>query len=243
MLFKTTMKNNVIEETKIPLKFDITMMNMLLGYLFKSSVQITRKSLSNMKQLFDVIDESVYENNEQMEQRFIFIKKALEAKVDKGFENNDAVINYCRSDVFNKENDEIIKNIPQYTKINFEEIKYINKAIQDRLQYYYLFNYKDMIYETVEKLDSGDYNSFSEINTELVNICASVLNKVRKTKSVDSTDTFSLSDENFENNVIDIVTKLKNPSRMLKVGIQKLNQILAPAFMGGRLYIFMGLPG
>jgi len=243
MLFKTNIKQTPSEDRKIPLKFDVTMLNMLIGYLFKRSVQINRKSLSIMKQLFDVIDETVYENNEQMEARFKFIVKALEARVDKGFENNDAIINYCRSDVYDRENEEIIENIPMYSKINFEEIKYINKAIQDRLQYYYLYNYKDLIYDTVEKLDSGEYKSFSEINSELVNICADLLNRVRKAKSVDNTDTFSLDDDNFENNVIDIVTKLKNPSRLLKTGIQKLNQILAPAFMGGRLYIFMGLPG
>lgn len=243
MLFKTAVKQTIDEEKKIPLKFDITMMNMFIGYLFKRSVQINRKSLNNMKRLFDVIDESIYDNNEQMEQRFKFITKALEARIDKGFENDDAIINYCRTDVFNKENEEIIENIPKYTRINFEEIKYINKAIQDRLQYYYLFKYKDLIYETVEKLDSGEYNSFSEINSELVNICADVINRVRKSKSVENSDTFSLDDENFENNVIDIVTKLKNPSRLLKTGIQKLNQILAPALRGGRLYIFMGLPG
>lgn len=243
MLFKTTNKPDIDIDKKIPLKFDITMMNMIIGYLFKRSVQINRKSLTNMKHLFDVIDETVYENNEQMEQRFNFIIKALEAKVDKGFENDDAIINYCRSDVFNKENDDIIQNIPKYTRINFEEIKYINKAIEDRLQYYYLYFYKDKIYETVERLDSGEYTSFSEINSELLNVCTSVINKVRKTKSVDNTDTFSLGDDNFENNVIDIVTQLKNPSRILRTGIQKLNQILAPGFMSGRLYIFMGLPG
>ena len=63
MLFKTnkTIKSRFdIEEKKIPIKFDISMLNMFIGYIFKKSVQITRKSLMNMKKLFDVIDLGIY---------------------------------------------------------------------------------------------------------------------------------------------------------------------------------------
>ena len=196
-----------------------------------------------MKRLFDIIDESIYENSEQMEARLEFINRALEAKIEKGFENDDIIINYCKSDVYNKENQDIINNIPLYTKINYEEIKYINKCIEDRLQYYYLYYYKDAIYETVERLDSGDYKSFYEINSKLTSICTDLINRVRNSKSVETTDEFSLLDENFENNVMDIVTRLQNPSRVIKTGIQKLNEILSPGYLSSRLYIYLGLPG
>ena len=244
MLFKTNQKEKYIDPTKkIPIKFDLSMLNMFVGYIFKKSVQITRKSLMNMKRLFDVIDESIYENSDSMQARIEFINKALEAKLIKGFENDDVIINYCKSDNYNKENQDIINNIQLYTKINYEEIKYINKCIEDRLQYYYLYYYKDAIYETVERLDSGDYKSFYEINNKLTSICTDLINRVRNSKSIDAVDQFSLSDENFETNMIDIVSKLQNPSRVIKTGIQKLNEILSPGFLSSRLYIFVGLAG
>lgn len=231
------------DEVKIPLKFDITVLNMIIGSLFKKSVQVTRKSLLNIQRLFDKIDTSIYVGNDKLEARINFINLALDAKLNQGFESDEAIINYCRSDVFDKENEEIINSIPVYTKLNYEEIKYLNKMIEDRLQYYYLFTYKDKLYSSIERLDSGDYKSFGDINTELVDICNTVINNVRKSKSIENTDSFSFESESVSEDIIDIVTQLKNPSRMLQTGIQKLNHILAPAFMAGRLYTFMGLAG
>jgi len=167
----------------------------------------------------------------------------LDAKLVKGFELDEVIINYCKSDTYDKENQDIINNIQLYTRINYEEIKYINKCIEDRLQYYYLYYYKDAIYETIERLDSGDYKSFYEINNKLTSICTELINRVRNSKSLDTVEQFSLSDENFETNMMDIVTKLQNPSRVIKTGIQKLNEILSPGFLSSRLYIFVGLAG
>lgn len=242
-MFKTKNPIKIDRDYKVPLKFDIPTLNMFIGYMFKKSVQVTRRSLSNMKDLFDLIDEGVYEGNESLEARFMFIKKALEAKVVKGFENDEAIISYCKTDVDSTENNEIIKNIPVYTRINYEEMKYINKVIEDRLRYAYLYYYKDALYESIEKLDSGSYKSFSEINDELTKICNDIIISARKSKSVQNTDTFSLSDVNFEETVTDIVTKLRNPSNTISTGIRKLNEILSPGFISGRLYVFLALPG
>lgn len=235
-------KINHYEQKKIALKFDITMLNMLIGYLFKNSRQITRKALTNMKKLFDIIDERVYEGNDKLEARFYFIKRALKAKLELGMENENVIINFCRSDSHDEEIEEIIKNLEIYKKINYEEINYINKAVRDRLQYCYLFNYKDKLYDTIERLDSGEYDSFQEINKELTDICRDIINETRKTNVLEDVDTFSLDEDTFEDTVTDIVNKLRDPARILKTGIKKLNQILAPGYMSKRLYIYMGLP-
>ena len=246
VLFKTNNKaiRDISDDKKLPMKFDISMLNMCIGYIFKKSTQITRKSLMNMKRLFDIIDDNVYVGNDQLYTRFEFIKNALDSILSQGFETDSVIINYCGEHATDKKIfDEVVNNLPTYTKINYEEIKYINRAIEDRLKYYFIYNYKDEIYNTVEQLDSGDYRSFSEINNKLMGICTELITHTRRVKNIDATNEFSLGDENFETALIDIVTKLKNPSRQIRTGIQKLNDILSPAFMSGRLYIFMGLPG
>lgn len=229
-------------EYKIALKFDITMLNMIIGYIYKDTSQINRRALHNVKKLFDIIDERIYEGKPNLESRLKFIKRTLKAKLDNGYENESVIINYCREEVGNKEVNSIINNLEQYRKINFEEIKFITKAISDRLKYAFLLPMKDKIYYTVEKLDSGDFDSYEEINNELTSLCREVINQNRKLSTLEDTTTFSLDDENFDDTVTDIVNKLNDPSGIVLTGIQKLNQILAPGYQSKRVYCYMGLP-
>jgi replicative DNA helicase len=196
-----------------------------------------------MKQLFAIIDTSIYVGEPKMEARMTFINKALEARVEKGFENMDIILNYCRSETYDELNEEIIISIPHYKKINYEEIKFINKTVEDRLRYYYVLLYKDRIYSAAERLDSGDFKTFEEINDEFLNLSTTFITQARKARTVASQDEFRLSDENFENNVKDIVERKKNPKRALRTGIQKLNELLSPAYIGGRTYVYLGTPG
>lgn len=241
---KAVVKDNMSNgNIKVPLKFDLSMLNMFIGFVFKRSSHVTRKSLTNMKKLFDIIDERIYVGNDNLYERITFIRKALYARVVLNMENEDVIINYCRKD--NEDNivNEIIQNIPIYSRLNFEEIKFINKAVFDRLQYFHILRYKDELYETIERLDSGDYSSYQEVNTDLLNICKRVITDSRKTSIVDTTDTFSLDSSVFDTGVTDIVNRLKDPARILKTGIQCLNKILSPGYMSKRLYMYMGLPG
>lgn len=248
MLATYKLRNNIVQEVsdefKLPIKFDITMLNMYIGYIFKENASnITRKSLSIVNKLFSIIDVSVYSGEPQMEARINFIKNALDAKLDKGFENREAIINYCRTDIYDQYNEDIINSLPNYSKINYEEIRFINKCTEDRLRYYYVLQYKDDMYNVMERLDSGDYRSFEEINNSFLKMCTGFINKSRSSKTFTTHDEFRLSDDNFDNNLMDIVANLKNPKKMLRTGIQKLNEILSPALIGGRTYIFIGTPG
>jgi hypothetical protein len=103
LIIRNKFKVVEFQPNKLAMKFDITMLNMLIGYLFKNSSQVTRKALNNMKKLFDLIDNKVYDGNEQLENRFYFINKSLEARIVRGFENENMIINYCRPDNDNKE--------------------------------------------------------------------------------------------------------------------------------------------
>lgn len=229
-------------DMKIPFKFDIGMLNMLIGYIFKNSVQITKKSLLNMNALFKMVDENVYATNEKSMARINFIKRALDAKIDQGFENENVIINYCRVSVNDEETESIIKSIPEYKKINYEEIKFINKSIEERLKFGFIMRYKDELTLLIDKIDGGDYFSFKNISEEFIDVCRRLLNDSRNITSVTDENTFSLDPALFESRVLDIAANASNPQRILKMGIKCLNEILAPGFRSKRLYCFLGLP-
>lgn len=234
---------NAYQPKKLAFKFDLIMLNNFIGYLMKKSKQINRKSLINMRRLFDLIDERPYETNPKMDARIRFIKRALEARIDNGIENEGMLINYCRSDSNNPDNEEIINNIERYTRINFNEINEINKIVQDRIQHSYMLEYSPRIYDLAERLDSGDYNSYREINEEMIDLARGLINESRRVAVLNEQDTFSLDDPAFDDNLKDVVTRLKDPARILTTGIRALNQILAPGFHSKRLYMLMGLNG
>lgn len=231
------------KDVKLPIRFDISILNMMIGYLFKSSIQVTRRSLKNLKQLFDILDTSIYQNNEKMSTRIDFIKNALEARIEKGFENEDAILNYCITDNPPDELKEIIRMLPVYKKINYEEIKYINKAVQDRLTYSFILKYKDPVYNTIEKIDSGEFKSYQEINEEFNKLCSGFMEEARRVKNITNVKSVSLMDDDFDNKILDIVSDLKNPSRCFKTGIKCLNKILSPGYQSGRCYYYCGTPG
>ena len=77
----------------LKLKFDITTLDMVISFIYKDSVLRTRKTLSNIYKLFDNIDLSIYENNEQLLGRIWIIKTTLYGKLVAGFENDENLKN------------------------------------------------------------------------------------------------------------------------------------------------------
>ena len=229
-------------EEKFPMKFDMPMLNAIIGYCYKDSNQITRKCLINLRNLFDRIDEEVYSGNPKMEARFNFIKKTLEARVEKKFDNVGLVLNYCKPDQEDENVEEVIENIQDYVRINYDEIKYITKAVEDRLKFMFIFKYRDKMYNTIERLDSGEYTSFEEINSELTEICKEVVQKTREVQVNQCLNTFSLSDDTFEDNVNQIVKEINEDTKILTTGIKAWNDILSGGYHSKRLYMYMALP-
>lgn len=229
--------------TKVKFKLDKTFLNMLIGYLFCKSKTITRYNLQCLKKLIEAIDIDFYMNNEEIYARLIFIKAVLDAKLTKGLEKREVIINEARVD-----NDDITMQIidgidDMSDKISFNEIKAINKFIADRLKYAYFVFYKEIISNLFLRVDQGAFDTLEECSTVMKNVLTSCLNEIRKTESATSTSVFSLRDDIFPAVVEHIVTKFTDPSICLRTGIKYLNNILSPGFFPGRVYLFLGVTG
>lgn len=234
--------NNKPDDVKFPIKFDIAMLNAMIGYIYKETNQITKKAMLNMNRLFNKIDDDIYNANTKMYTRIKFIKKSLDGILNGGILNKELLVSYAKNVNDDEETQDIINNLDRYTRLNYDEINYISKCVEDRLKYINVYMYKDKIFDTVEKLDRGDYETLEEINEELVDICKQVVSNHRMLKVMEENDSFSLDQDTFEDNVSRIMKRLKTETYILRTGLQYQNDILGGGYYGGRLYTYMALP-
>lgn len=231
-----------VEDIKLDIRFDITMLNSIIGYLTKKSVHTTKKVLNNVMKLFNAINMKIYENTPNLLYRVLFIKRILEARLIEGFENEASIINYCKGDLENPVIDEIINNLDAYKNLNYNEMKAITKAIEDRLRYLYVLMYTDKFSDNIEKLNSGDFVTYKEINDSMLKLCTAFVNKSRKISTFEAENSLSLTDDDFEDKVTNMVEDMKNPARIIRTGIRSLNDLLGIGYSSKRLYLYMGLP-
>lgn len=229
-------------DRKVRISFDKIMLQMFIGYLSLDSKYITRANYINMKKLIEIIDMSMYESDIEKYSMLQFISLMLEARVDKNMENITVILSYCTS-TGNERFVKLANSVKHFAKIKEKEIRYINRAVIDRLKYSYIVFYKDIIFHDLGRIDSGDFNSFEEISMIVKEDITRLLSEMRGAESLNSLDVFSLDDDVFDTVVRDVSRKLKDKSRVFKTGIKALNKILSGGFHSGRLYMFLGISG
>ena len=234
---------NNIKLKKIKLKMDLNMLDSILAFIYKDSVLRTRKSLSNTYKLFNILDYSVYDKDEESKSRIWVIKKSLEAKLIQGMDNDIAVKMYCKEDPDSTALTDAVVDGIEKLKLSHDEIKFLIKAIDDRLEYGYTITLKETYQEILDKIDDGDFKTYKSVSEDLYDIASSVINLKRNTNSLTSDMTFSLRDEYFENVVSDAVEKLKDKNRVFITGIKMLNTFLSPGYQSKRLYTYLAFPG
>lgn len=218
------------------------MLDMILAFLYKDSVLRTRKTLSTTYKLFNNLDYSLYENNEDAKARIWVIRKSLEARFIKDFESDNAIKQYCKDDPESTEQTDLIVDGIDKIKLTHDESKYLIKAIDDRLQFGYTITLKESYQEILNRIDDGDFKSYKAVSEDLYDIATSVINIKRNTNSLDSDTTFSLKEEYFENAVTEAVEKAKDKNRVFITGIKRLNTILSPGYQSKRLYTYLAFP-
>lgn len=240
---KEIMNMTSVKMKKIKLKMDRMMLDNIIAFLYKDSVLRTRKTLKNIQTLFGMIDDSVYDGNPVLKARIWVIRKSLEAKLINGFENDNMIKQYCLEDPECEELERTLINEIENFKITYDESKYLVKMIDDRVEYGYVVNLKEIVQGLFDKMTDGDYKTYKAISEDLYSIASSVINIKRNTNSLDSDQTFSLDGDTFENVVTDSVMKLKDRDKIFITGIKRLNTILSPGYMSKRLYCYLAFPG
>lgn len=235
-----------LRAAKLPIKIDLTTLDMTIQFLYKEGSLKTRKALTNIDKLFKSLDLTIYSEKEiELTNRIWIIQTTLEAYLREGIVQEEIIKNYCKTD---SECDDYKASIlDQVTgtkrQINYEESKYLLKQIDERLAFGYTVTLKHVIQELFSLIDESDPRSYRALSDDLYQIANSIINIKRRTNSLGAEQTFSLQEEVFETVLFDSMEKLNNRNRIFITGIRHLNTFLAPGYMSKRLYTYLAFPG
>jgi replicative DNA helicase len=236
---------DVLEPVQEPLniRWDVSMLNKLIGYVFKKSKSINNLNLRNVQKLLKQCNYEPYANRPVVMERVKFILKALDARLDKRYEDDAIILEYCTPDFENPAVDEILKNLDRYRSLNYKEIEFITNFVEDRLIHGALINRTEALESLLERVKDGEFVTYAEANAKILEWIRDYLGARRKISTVWNTGMLDFNDPNVEERVSDIVARLGDRSSIIITGIQMLNEMLSPGFRPGKLYVFLGVTG
>ena len=227
---------------RIHINFDVTMLNALIKYT-RCIGWVKRTQIDSLLKLFDKLDIDSYNYNEDLQIRIKLIKAICEGTIVENIVDPDVLEMYVKNAV--PDGNEVLANVGlDINKLNKSECDTIEKAISERLQYSYLYGFKNSILELYDELDKPGFHSYNEAVSKM----RTSLNELMvMLQSVGANDEmikeFSFSGLLYETLMDRIVARAKKESTILYSGMRCLNAMLSPGFEGGRLYIFLGGTG
>ena len=162
---------------KQKLQFSLSVLDMILMFEFKDTTVLrTRKTLQNIKELFESIDDSIYNDKLPFKNRIWLIKKTANALLNPEVTSNESAKIVIQDDLeFDSEKEKILNSIDS-SKISYEECRMIIKQIDDRLNFGYVMTLQEVLSEIFDKITIGDYKSFKAVDNDIYQLCVSVVN-------------------------------------------------------------------
>lgn len=243
-------KKKLYDNLSATIDFDLNLetLDQIINYLFSATednTYITRKSLSNIRDLFRILDKRPYETEEPLMARISFIESVLELELNDYIFSYDLLISKGLEGNYKDEiQNSIIPFLENTSCLNNEEIKYINKFITDRLEHYYIFKYKSEIFSLYDDMSLNKYTSLHDINLNFKRVFTNFQMDIRRCdlNKVESGD-LDFSDPNIKDDLFEVITQIKRPTKFIKSGLIKFNEMTGGGFECGRLYLFAAVSG
>lgn len=176
--------------------------------------------------------------NDEVTERIMFIKLALEARLDLRLTNIDAIYGHVNSK-FPRDIDFISKN----DGISKEEIDWVNQTVSETLKYSFIFKEIPNIRDLCNEFMETSFSHRGDVVEKFENKISTLKNEFREARVQDSKDTlFSLQGEIFENQITDTYNAVRSQSRRLITGMVGFN-ILTGGLENGRVYMLIGSSG
>lgn len=235
-----------VKLNKIGVFFKRSILNQVMKILtMEHSGFRTYKSVKNINRLFTNIDLDKYKNSPELRSYIwcicYFSKQWLDGVVHPEIIEEIAK---RQPDYDNIKGEIISKSINDKNIITSMEAKAIFDLISEALQFGFVVPMKDEYISLLEDIDLNNPGSFKELAIRLFMISQSLIDIKHNTNLVANKVTFSTADMDSLREAIGMtIESLSSSSNMLKTGIKRWNTLLSPAYMNGRLYVYVGAPG
>ena len=230
-------RTSAIDSTKVKYNFDISILDLMCSYVLSKNSNIKRGNLINMRNLFDMIDMSVYEKDREKLKRVNFIRKGLEARLIKDLKNPALILSYINGGITE---DGDIKNLDE---ISNTELEYIDSTVTGALNSALIDKQMDNFFELYTEFKAHDYNRRYEMDEKIQNFVSDMHNSFRK-NMYEAANTTSFSfDKDLETKCSDIYDILTSESRYLYSCMQGVNMLVGGGFEATRVYLILGLGG
>lgn len=227
-------------DKKVDINFDLNALNLMCSYILSENRNIRRSHLINMRNLFDILDMSLYQNDIEKMKRVNFIKKGLEGKILQNLRDPYIVLKYINGGII----DDDVIDINNFTSMSSDELNWINQTISEALKYSFIYNDIDRMIDICTRFKAADYRSRGAIVQEFEMLIQEIQSKFRRSRVENVSEmTFTLKDGLMDEVVKDIHEQLSNPCNKLLTGMQGINEMLGGGFESTRVYMLLGATG
>ena len=224
----------------ISTSFDIVALDLICSFVTSSNKNIRRSQLIGLRNLMSCIDYEYYARDQEKKIRIDFINAGLEARLKFNLNERNIVLKHIYGGI----TEDINKNDIHLTELSNEEISWICSTVAGALDFGTIESHVDEILDVCTRFKTMDYASKNQIVDELKTAISDIQNDFRQTQKL-SRDSgyFCLRPEVFDERITSVHNALRNPSNILRSGMQGINDMLQGGFESTRVYIFLGLPG
>ena len=204
----------------------------------------TLKSMKTINKLFSNIDLKQYKNNTEA-LAYIWCIQYISKQWLGGITDPEIIIEIAKGnpDYDNLKGDLMQKCASDSNIILEPEARSIFGLISEALQQGYILPYKEEIINLLDDIDINELGAYRILSERLFNISKTLMDIKYNTNLVTNKIEFNTANEDSVKEAItQTIASLSNKGNIFKTGIKRLNTLLSPGYMNGRLYVYMGLP-
>ena len=239
-------KAKEIKLDKIPVYFRRSILKSILKILVMEHPGFrTFKAVKNINRLFSHIDLSRYKTSPELEAYIWAISFVSKHWLD-GIVSPELIYEIAKKhpDYTDIAGDLILSSMNDKNIISPPEAKEVLNLVSDALKYGMFASVKDEYIKLLDDINMDEPGAFKKLSDRIFLVSQSMLDIKYNTNMVANKVEFNSADIDSVKEALQLTLQsISSGSGIYKTGIRRLNTLLSPGYMDGKLYTWLGLPG